>query len=173
MKAEWRDQLEGWWLLALWLAISSVTAFSLPFSNFLGDQVGLLPQTNPGLDPPLYFLGRDFLAGMAAVTTALITVPLAWIYWRKYPQYSRMIVWFTVLWLASKILVALDIGLRCRALFDRSEGCTWKTFDEHLYSPFHQSISIICLVLGVALAKWLYRSDRTNQGNGAARPPAS
>lgn len=97
--------------------------------------------SNPGAEPPWYFIGNDLLDAVVAAGALAIVLLVSFVCVRvpAYARFARMVAWQAVLWNAYKVLWGVVILAHTTSVWDESRASTtWKTFPGYLHDPLRQ-----------------------------------
>lgn len=121
----------------------------------------LSPGSSPGIDPPWYFIQRDFIALPPSLLGLLLVCYLVYRARLAHEKNNGMIIMVAVLlWL--DVWRGLVILIRCGPVFDPLVATPyWQTHDSYLYDPWILGGKILSLVAFFALAlRWRRASRR-------------
>ncbi|WP_035613655.1 hypothetical protein [Haloferula sp. BvORR071] len=108
-------------------------SFSLrePVMNWLA-----LHDGSPGQEPPWYFINRDFAEGICSSAALALSLLVAALSWRWWPDMAKMMTWFSLISNGGNVAKGWVIYRYCPGLADGQRSTTrWPSFDSYLNDP--------------------------------------
>ena len=141
-----KRSFRGWWIMLLWVVIFVLCGEA---SRYFSQMFGVRGDS-PGIDPPWYYIRRDFIEGICMTFGAILSFTIAGLTWKSYKLYAWMGIWFTLLWYGPAIWKASVISLRTGHLFDptlaQTSWADFKTYSSDLLISIGR-IAIYVMVL--------------------------
>lgn len=153
-------QLRGIWIVFAGIALSFAPRFVAMHID---------PGAQIGIDPPWYFIIMDFYVGIGALIGATLSIALSIAMWKRFPLFSHMNLWMTILWQIQHIALAVYIWIQCTNMFDRAHAvCPWNRFDEYLRNPIKSWPGLLFMAVAFLIA--MFPPGRKKRRSAAENP---
>jgi hypothetical protein len=118
LRALYRLRFRGAWIVVVCYLIAVVGSVPSPFSLFVRN----LLRVPRECDSPTHYLQGFVADGLSAAIALLFVMMLAYVYWRRYPRFVPVGIFFPWVLLTGKILFALAILWRALEALDPKEA---------------------------------------------------
>ena len=147
-------------ILVLFVVILGTQQLAFHFDEPVMEWLKLHSGTLGG-ESPWYLITHDFADGICALGALLLSLIVAAVTWRWWPNYSSTIVWISLALYGGDIGKAWIIYRVCPGLIDGQRITNrWLTFDSYLYDSDISRVQTvviftgILLAIGLSLAEW-------------------
>ena len=149
MENDRNKALRGWWIMLLFiLFFCAGQSAGLYFSDIV-----YVPSQRIGDDPPFYFIRQDFVQGICLGISGFLGLAVGAFCWKRYPIYSGMIVWMSILWTGGALAKSIIILIKTNDILSPTTSeSSWQTFEEYLNDPVILVSQGAVMILALAVA---------------------